>query len=175
MGWRKERIFMKNELEKIIKHIVDIKDIACIEVVETKSSITLITKVAGEDYGRIVGSKGRTIELLKDLVDAYSDLPTTEKTYRLVLEEPQTKSWGVRENFRHNPKWRTDEVENDIYELISLFGKVEINIVDTGSHVIFECIEQGNNYLSDRVKEAIEFLTIAMVKGYGRNALLEFS
>lgn len=165
---------MKHKLEKIIKHIVDNEEMASIDNIETNSSVTMVIKVAGEDYGRIVGSKGRTIELIKDFVDAYSDLPTTEKTHRLILEEPQTKSWGVRENFKHNPNWNPDKVLQDLGELISLFGKVEISIVDTGSHVIFECTELGNNYINDKVREAVEFLTKAMVKGYGRNALLEF-
>lgn len=165
---------MKDKLEKIIKHIVDNKEMASIENIETNSSVTMIAKVAGEDYGRIVGAKGRTIELIKDFVDAYSDLPTTEKTHRLILEEPQTKSWGVRESFQHNPNWKPDKVLKDLGELISLFGKVHISVVDTGSHVIFECNELGNNYINDKVKEAVEFLTKAMVKGYGRNALLEF-
>jgi len=165
---------MKDNLEKIIKHIVDNKEMASIDTVETNSSITMIAKVAGEDYGRIVGAKGRTIELIKDFVDAYSDLPTTKKTHRLILEEPQTKSWGVRESFKHNPNWKPDIVLKDLGELISLFGKVQISVVDTGSHVIFECNEIENNYINDKVKEAVEFLTKAMVKGYGRNALLEF-
>jgi len=165
---------MKKELEKIIKHIVDFKELATIEDIETTSTITLIMKVAGEDYGRIVGAKGRTIEMLKDLIDAYSDIPLVEKNHRLILEDPQTTSWGRRESFKANPEWKPSLVQEDLSNFIKLFGEVELSVIDTGTQIIFECIEGGNNYMDKRVKETITFLTMAMCKGYGRNAVLDF-
>ncbi len=165
---------MKKELEKIIKHIVDFKELATIEEIETTSTITLVMKIAGEDYGRIVGAKGRTIEMLKDLVDAYSDIPIVEKNHRLILEDPQTTSWGKREAFKSNPEWKPNLVQEDLSNFIKLFGQVELSVIDTGTQIIFECIEVGNNYMDKRVKDTIIFLTMAMCKGYGRNAVLDF-
>jgi predicted RNA-binding protein YlqC (UPF0109 family) len=165
---------MKEELYKIIWHIVDQKDNLTLKVLDSGSSNTIVLSVAGEDYGRIVGSKGRTIEMLQNLVDTYSVIPSVVDHWRLILETPTTPSWGLHKDFEPNQNWDIDEIKEDLTAFISLFGDCEINVIDTGTNVIFECIESEKNYLDDQVKDTIAFLTLAMCKGYGRNATLEF-
>lgn len=165
---------MKDKLEKIIKHIVEHKDMASIEEVEGKAVNTLVLRIAGEDYGRIVGSKGRTINMIQNLVDAYSDIPTAPHKYRLILDDAQTQSWGKRVDFEVDPNWNPDSILGDLREFIGLFGKIDLSVVDVGSHVIFECRQLENNYMNESVNSTIEFLTIAMCKGYGRNAMVDF-
>lgn len=165
---------MREILEKILKHIVSNKEMC--EVNEIKgANTTLIIKIAGEDYGRVVGAKGRTIGMIKDLIESYSDIPHVTETYRCILEDPVTNEWGKRDDFKVDPTWNPDEILEDLKKFIELFAKVELSVVNTGSHVIFECKEtEAHNFMSDNIKETISFLTLAMCKGYGRNALIDF-
>ena len=165
---------MKKYLEKILKHIVANKDLCEVEQIDG-STTTLVIRVAGEDYGRIVGQKGRTINLISYLVETYGKIHN--KPHRCILEEPQTKEWGKRETFTVNMQWNPEEVLEDLQSFINLFSLCNLSVVVTGSNVIFECkleAMMNGKRMEQEVKEGIKFLALAMCKGYGRNGLVDF-
>jgi predicted RNA-binding protein YlqC (UPF0109 family) len=165
---------MREIIEKIIKHIVEQKDLASVEEIEGLNSNTLIARVAGEDYGRIVGVRGRTIQMFQEIVQDCGIL-NFNKQYRLILEEPVTKEWGKSTSFVAGQEWNKEDIITDVKEFLGLYAKLELNVVDVGNNVIFECkfIEQRFDMIREDVANNYKFIIKALCKGYGRNAILD--
>lgn len=165
---------MKKEIYKIFWHIVEKKDKLELDTLDSGNSNTLVLSVAGEDHGRIVGSRGRTIEMLQDLVESYYNYKDHGTRWRLILESPNTSSWGIHREFEPVKKFDINTIKDDLLSFVYLFSDVSLSTIDTGSVLIFEFSEIDKKTLKEETKKAISFLTIAMCKGYGKNASVEF-
>jgi len=81
---------MKNMLEEFMtqtaKRLVDNPDEVEISIVTSTKSIIVQMKVKKEDFGKVIGKKGRTIESLKTIALAIKNTHFSQDTRKVSLE-----------------------------------------------------------------------------------------
>ena len=161
---------------EVVKSMVSEPDKLHAELMETNVSQTLVIRVTGKDYGRVIGEKGRTLHMLKDISNCmYRNKASSrdERQLRLLVGEPLDKSFG--ESVTFDPK-----IDNEVlmelskltkHMLLSIDSGLKLNVMDIGTNVLFEISE---HQLTGRMKEITSFLIVAMCKNHGRLATVEF-
>ena len=83
-------IEMKNMLSEFVtetaKRLVDYPDDVQICIVTSTKSIIIQIKVKKEDFGKVIGKKGRTIESLKTIALAIKNTHFSQDTRKVSLE-----------------------------------------------------------------------------------------
>lgn len=161
---------MKTIIKEIVKHIIEKSEHAEVESIESKVSNTIAVRVCGCDQGRMIGEKGRTVNMFKRLMEIYTE--QQGKTWRFFLGEPLTQEFGKMANFREDPDWDCTPVKKSLETLIRKFSDCEVNVIKVGGNVLFEASHNQN--LSTELQDIIGFLAVAMCKGYGKTCNMEW-
>jgi len=78
--------FLKEQIEPIIKSFVDQPLEVVVSVTTSTTTVILQVKAAREDYGKVIGKKGRTIEALKLITSAIKNTHFPSDMRKISLE-----------------------------------------------------------------------------------------
>jgi predicted RNA-binding protein YlqC (UPF0109 family) len=78
--------FLKEQVEPIVKSFVDKPGEISVDVATSTTSIILQIKAAREDYGKVIGKKGRTIEALKLITSAIKNTHFSSDIRKISIE-----------------------------------------------------------------------------------------
>ena len=163
---------MNKIIEEIINHIVEKADEAEIQLIESELSKTIAVRVCGCDHGRMVGEKGRTVNMFKRLMEFYSKRKGQKEIWRFLLGNPLPDEFGKMANFKEDPNWDCTPVKDTLNKLINMYTTGEVAVIKVGGNILFEVACEDS--LEEELEDIISFLAVAMCKGYGKTCTMEW-
>lgn len=83
---------MKHLIEVIVKSVVDFPENVSVTQIDGESTIVFELRVRKEDFGKVIGKKGRTINAIRTLVNATAAKTNMRAMLELVEEDKESGS-----------------------------------------------------------------------------------
>lgn len=83
---------MKHLIEVIVKSVVDFPENVSVTQIDGESTIVFELRVRKEDFGKVIGKKGRTINAIRTLVNATAAKTNMRAMLELVEEDKESES-----------------------------------------------------------------------------------
>ncbi len=83
---------MKHLIEVIVKSVVDFPESVSVTQIDGESTIVFELRVRKEDFGKVIGKKGRTINAIRTLVNATAAKTNMRAMLELVEDDKESEA-----------------------------------------------------------------------------------